>query len=182
MVSHSRNPPKIEILKIPWNRLITLINMKHMQTCWNLPGKKSWNHIKWTYFWLNSKSPPKNWLKKKSWNWRIMLLPATILNMKGMQKPEMEIKWICWNLFGEKIVKSHHVNLFLAGFSYFEHVSRRAATQSWRSAHQTRKGDGLSTPEAITRVSIYLTPSFLYETKQGKTWQETGSHKKLNFP
>ena len=171
-----------------------ILNMKHMQwpkTCWNLPEKKSWNHIKWTYFWLSSKSEPKNWLKKKSWNWRIILMPATILNMKGVQKPEMEIKWICWNLFWEKLVKSHQVNLFLAVFSYFEHVSRRAATQSWRSAHQTRKGDGLSTPEAITRVSIYLTPYFLYDTKQGKTRQETqfsieiltwsGSHKDLSY-
>ena len=113
MVSHSKNPPKIGILKISWNWLITLmpaavwqiLNMKHMQwpkTCWNLPEKKSWNHIKWTYFWLNSKSEPKNWLKKNSWNWRIILMPATILNMKGVQKPEMEIKWICWNLFWEK--------------------------------------------------------------------------------
>ena len=120
-------------------------------------------------------------------------MPATVwqtLNMKhthsgnGNQVNLLKLVW-------GKFVKSHQVNLFLAGFSYSEHVSRRAATRSWRSAHQTRKGDGLSTPEAITRVSKYLTPSFLYDTKQDKTRQETqfsiemlnwsGSHKDLSY-
>ena len=166
-----------------------ILNMKHMQwpkTCWNLPEKKSWNHIKWTYFWLNSKSEPKNWLKKNR------EIEGSYCNNFEYERRAKTGNGNQVNLlFWEKLVKSHQVNLFLAVFSYFEHVSRRAATQSWRSAHQTRKGDGLSTPEAITRVSIYLTPYFLYDTQQGKTRQETqfsieiltwsGSHKDLSY-
>ena len=41
---------------------------------------------------------------KKSWNWPIILQPATvgqILNMTHMQWPETEIMGICWNLDGK---------------------------------------------------------------------------------
>ena len=67
------------------------------------------------------KNPPKIRLKK-SWNWLIILMPATvwqILNLKQMQRPETETFQICWNWL-QKIVKSNQVNLFSAEFSHLE--------------------------------------------------------------
>ena len=48
-----------------------------------------------------------------------------IVNLTGhtyvcKQWPETEVKWICWNLLEKLFVKSHQVNLFLAGFSHLE--------------------------------------------------------------
>ena len=62
-----------------------------------------------------SKNLPKIRLKNL-WNWRVILVPATIwqvLNMKCMEWPETEAFWIYRNF-----VKSFHVNLFLAGFTH----------------------------------------------------------------
>ena len=67
---------------------------------------------------LNVKNPPK--IEKKSWNGLVILVPATVWQVFNMrQRPETEIKWICWNLIWnfKKLVKSHQVNLFLVGFS-----------------------------------------------------------------
>ena len=70
----------------------------------------------------NVKNLPKFRLKN-SWNWRIILVPATIwqvLNLTCTEWPETEASSICRNLH-EKFVKSlHDVNLFLEGFSHLK--------------------------------------------------------------
>ena len=66
---------------------------------------------------LNVKNTPK--IEKNSWNGTVILGPEVwqVFNMR--QRPETEIKWICWNFLWsfEKHVKLHQVNLFLVGFS-----------------------------------------------------------------
>ena len=51
----------------------------------------------------NIKNPP-NIRMKISWNWRIILMPATIwqvLKVKRTQRPETEVRLICWNFYGK---------------------------------------------------------------------------------
>ena len=51
----------------------------------------------------NIKNPP-NIRMKISWNWRIILMPATIwqvLKVKRTQRPKTEVVRICWNLKGK---------------------------------------------------------------------------------
>ena len=78
---------------------------------------------------LNCKNPPKIRFKN-SWNWWIILVSATIwqvFDVKYTEWPETEAIWICKNLNEKKFMKSHHVNLFLAGFSSFKLVCGAAA-------------------------------------------------------
>ena len=67
-------------------------------------------------------NPPKI-DEKHSWNWRIILMPATIwqnFHMKCMHVwPETEIVSICWTLLGRKI-HCLQVNVFSAGFSHLQ--------------------------------------------------------------
>ena len=63
----------------------------------------------------NRKTLSKIWFKN-SWNWLIILVPATIwqvLNMKCTIWPETEVMWF----FLKKLVKSLWANLFPASFN-----------------------------------------------------------------
>ena len=53
--------------------------------------------------------PPEIRLKN-SWNWQIILVPATIwqiFNVKQRQSTETELIWICWNL----LIKTREITL-----------------------------------------------------------------------
>ena len=48
-----------------------------------------------THSWANRQKPVKNWIQKNSWNWRVILVPATVWQILNViQWPETEIKWI----------------------------------------------------------------------------------------
>ena len=70
---------------------------------------------------LNSKIPPK-WDLKNSWNWHVILVPATvwqILNVKRRQ-PETEVMWICRNFHGKTREIATSELIFVADFSNLE--------------------------------------------------------------
>ena len=56
----------------------------------------------------NFKNPPKIWLRN-SWNWLIILMPATVWHseVNEIKWPETDIVWICWNLLEKNFIKSN---------------------------------------------------------------------------
>ena len=76
---------------------------------------------------LTGKNPP-NIRVKNSWNWLIILMPATVWQILSM-------KWACnerkrklcesSETWLEKFVRSHQVNLFSVGFSHLEPMCAR---------------------------------------------------------
>ena len=89
---------------------------------------RAYEWVVWGTVEPNGKNPPIIRLKN-SWNWLIILMPATvwqILNIKCLQWPETEVVWIFWICL-ENVVKSHQMNVFSAGFSHLEPVCGASA-------------------------------------------------------
>ena len=85
----------------------------HLQV--ELARLSSTTHFKdcrWAQLGQNGKNPPKIDFNFFLWNWRIILMPATVWQIfhtkrvhlfgaHAMQWPEMEVMSICWNLLGQ---------------------------------------------------------------------------------
>ena len=100
----------------------------------------------------------------KSWNWLVILMPATVLNMKQyMLWPETEIMWICSNLLWKtrKITSS---DLIFGEFGPFGTTVRQPATPDvwqldwpqWDLCHLTNKMPQRQTSRTSGQVNFMV--------------------------